>query len=244
MIIEWRYYSSKETRETLSGVDARVHMLAMQLQQLSALDHTHVLPCLGYSHDPKRHRYGIVFRYYSGNSSASPTSLEHRLNQDQPPLIRRNPGDRLSAARSLVGTVYQMLSVNWLHKGISASNVLLFEVDSDSHAVESPFLCGFGLSRRDRDLEPSEWFPSIYLKGFPSFNERLYWHPTRNAAVPDSTRVAVGNLQPSPRYRREFDIYGLGIVLLEIGLWCPIQRIFKDCGTEDLAVFSDELKIR
>ncbi|KAF7553495.1 hypothetical protein G7Z17_g3580 [Cylindrodendrum hubeiense] len=156
VIIEWRHYSSEETRETLSGVDARVHMLAMQLQQLSALAHTGVLPCLGYFHDEKRCRYGIVFRYPGENSAASPTSLEHRLSQDQPRHIRRDLEDRLRAARSLVGTVYQMLSVNWLHKSISSSNILLFEGDRDSHTVESPFLGGFSLTRRDNDLEPTD----------------------------------------------------------------------------------------
>ncbi|SCO78746.1 uncharacterized protein FRV6_02959 [Fusarium oxysporum] len=244
LIIEWRHYSSEETRETRSSIDIRVHMLAMQLQQLSALHHTGVLPCLGYFHDPKRYRYGIAFHYPRGDSAASPTSLADRLNQDQPRRIRRDLGDRLHAARSLIGTVYQMLSVNWLHKNISSSNVLLFEVERDSYTVETPFLCGFDLTRRDNDMEPSGKLPSIYLNNFPSLNERLYWHPARTAAVPDLTASAVGYTLPLTRYRREFDIYSLGVVLLEIGLWCPIKRIFKDCQTEDLGVFSEQLKTK
>ncbi|KAF5532235.1 hypothetical protein FMEXI_12547 [Fusarium mexicanum] len=242
LIIEWRHYSSKETRENRSGIDIRVHMLAMQLQQLSALHHTGILPCLGYFHDQKRYRYGIAFHYPRGDSTASPTSLADRLAQDQPRRIRRDLGDRLRAARCLVGTVYQMLSVNWLHKNISSSNVLLFEVEKDSYTVERPFLCGFDLTRRDNVMEPSGKLPSIYLNNFPSLNERLYWHPTRIAAVPESPANAVGCSHPLTRYRKEFDIYSLGVVLLEIGLWCPIGRIFKDCKTEDLGVFSEELK--
>ncbi|KAF5632085.1 hypothetical protein F52700_6604 [Fusarium sp. NRRL 52700] len=242
LIIEWRHYSSKETRENRSGIDIRVHMLAMQLQQLSALHHTGILPCLGYFHDQKRYRYGIAFHYPRGDSAASPTSLADRLAQDQPRRIRRDLGDRLRAARCLVGTVYQMLSVNWLHKNISSSNVLLFEVEKDFYTVERPFLCGFDLTRRDNVMEPSGKLPSIYLNNFPSLNERLYWHPTRIAAVPESPANAVGCSHPLTRYRKEFDIYSLGVVLLEIGLWCPIGRIFKDCKTEDLGIFSEELK--
>ncbi|EWZ52407.1 hypothetical protein FOZG_02179 [Fusarium oxysporum Fo47] len=244
LIIEWRHYSSEETQETRSSIDIHVHMLAMQLQQLSALHHTGVLPCLGYFHDPKCYRYGIAFHYPRGDSAASPTSLADRLNQDQPRRIRRDLGDRLRAAHSLTGTVYQMLSVNWLHKSISSSNVLLFEVERDSYTVETPFLCGFDLTRRDNDMEPSGKLPSIYLNNFPSLNERLYWHPTRTAAVPDLTASAVGYTLPLTRYRREFDIYSLGVVLLEIGLWYPIKRIFKDCQTEDLGVFSEQLKAK
>ncbi|KAF5262763.1 hypothetical protein FOXYS1_6513 [Fusarium oxysporum] len=244
LIIEWRHYSSEETRETRSSIDIRVHMLAMQLQQLSALHHTGVLPCLGYFHDPKCYRYGIAFHYPRGDSAASPTSLADRLNQDQPRRIRRDLGDRLRAAHSLTGTVHQMLSVNWLHKSISSSNVLLFEVERDSYTVETPFLCGFDLTRRDNDMEPSGKLPSIYLNNFPSLNERLYWHPTRTAAVPDLTASAVGYTLPLTRYRRELDIYSLGVVLLEIGLWYPIKRIFKDCQTEDLGVFSEQLKAK
>ncbi|KAG4281134.1 hypothetical protein FPRO06_10039 [Fusarium proliferatum] len=242
LIIEWRHYSSKETRETRSSIDIRVHMLAMQLQQLSALHHTGILPCLGYFHDQKRYRYGIAFHYPRGDNTASPTSLADRLAQDQPRRIRRDLGDRLRAARSLIGTVYQMLSVNWLHKNISSRNVLLFEVEKDSYTVERPFLCGFDLTRRDNDMEPSGKLPSIYLNNFPSLSERLYWHPTRTAAVSESPANAVGCTRPLTRYRKEFDIYSLGVVLLEIGLWCPIKRIFKDCQTEDLGVFSEMLK--
>ncbi|KAF4419496.1 protein kinase, catalytic domain-containingprotein [Fusarium austroafricanum] len=109
VIIEWRYYSSKETRETRSSVDVRVHMLTIQLQQLSSLHHTGVLPCLGYFHDHKRYRYGITFRYPRNDGAALPTSLADRLHQDQKRRIRRDLGDRLRAARSLIGTVYQML---------------------------------------------------------------------------------------------------------------------------------------
>jgi hypothetical protein len=33
-------------------------------------------------------------------------------------------------------------------------------------------------------------------------------------------------------------VYSLGILLLEIGLWCPVHWILKDCKTDDLAVLA------
>jgi hypothetical protein len=48
----------------------------------------------------------------------------------------------------------------------------------------------------------------------------------------------------SPRYQREYDAYSLTVLLLEIGLWCPISRIFKDSKTDDLLIFVAEIKKR
>jgi hypothetical protein len=39
-------------------------------------------------------------------------------------------------------------------------------------------------------------------------------------------------------------VYSLGILLLEVGFWCPIERTFQDSGTNDLASFTSELKNR
>lgn len=39
-------------------------------------------------------------------------------------------------------------------------------------------------------------------------------------------------------------MYSLGILLLEVGFWCPIGRIYQDCGSSDLKSFTDELKKR
>ncbi|KAH6842425.1 hypothetical protein B0I37DRAFT_381903 [Chaetomium sp. MPI-CAGE-AT-0009] len=242
VIIEWRYYSTKETRTSLAGVDARVHMLAMQLQQLSALDDTGVMACLGHFRDEAHHRYAIVFRYPDDCSAASPVSLGDRLRQDQPLRIRRDLEDRLRIARGLIKTVYQMLSVNWVHKGISSANILLFdESEVNSLSEGRAYLCGFDFARRDADIELSEKLPSVYKNSCPSLDERLYWHPDRNRDH-GSPHNADENTRATPRYRREFDVYSLGVVLLEIGLWCPAQRLLKDCRTEDLVVFAEELR--
>lgn len=230
VMIEWRYYSTKELDGQISRIDSHVHMLAMQLQQLSSLQDTAVLPCLGHFHDEKRHRYALVFRYPDDHSIASPTSLGDRLRSDQPQRIRPDLDYRFRLARSLALTLHQMFCVNWLHKHISSDNILLFEHSADFASLDQPYVCGFGLARRDTKLEVSERLPSVYQDTYRSIEQRLYQHPDRNS---DSG---------PPRYRVEYDVYSLGVLLLEIGLWCSAGRILKDCQTEDLDVVARELK--
>jgi hypothetical protein len=45
-------------------------------------------------------------------------------------------------------------------------------------------------------------------------------------------------------YRREFDVYSLGIILLEIGFWCPIRRVSRDSRSQTPAAFASELRTR
>jgi len=245
-ILEWRYYSTKTLPPMRSYLDARVHNLAMQLQQLSAVSNTGVLPCLGYIHDEKKSRYGFVFEYPKGRSASTPISLRERLKLDHKDRKRRDLNERFDIASVLILTVYRLLSVNWLHKNLSSENVLLFEDSLGDHRTQQVYVCGFSFSRRDAKFELSEELPSIYHDTFASMNERLYWHPDR---LPSSQADNNGESLPNHNlstagYRREFDVYSLGILLLEVGFWCPIERIYHDCGTDTLSSFAAKLEKR
>ncbi|KAH9208695.1 hypothetical protein DL95DRAFT_394996 [Leptodontidium sp. 2 PMI_412] len=246
LIIEWRYYSTKITKEGLSALDIRIHMLAMQLQQSSTLPDISVLNCLGHFRDERNYRYGMVFEYPKDCSKTTPISLRDRLMEDHRRRIRRDLGDRFRVARILVTTIYRLFSVRWFHKNISSNNVLFFENNTNPNTLDTPYVCGFEFARRDAQLESSERFPSLYHEAYTATEQRLYWYPDRIMAIAKESQGKGFELPStsSPRYQREYDAYSLGVLLLEIGLWCPISRIFKDSKTDDLLVFVAEIKKR
>ena len=246
VVIEWRYYSSKMMPENLSTLDIKIHMLTLQLQQLGSQIDVNILNCLGHFHDKTYHRYGIAFDYPKHRLTTTPTTLQKRLLDDHKRRIRRDLEDRFRAAQTLIATTYRFLAVNWLHKNLCSRNIVFFEDDLQSGSLESPYVCGFDFARRDVSLEMTEDIPSSRFEADTSTEQRLYWHPDRNVRFDNDCgdENVEDHKRPSPRYRREYDTYSLGIVLLEIGLWCPILRIFKDAKSDNLQQFSEEVKNR
>lgn len=246
IVIEWRHYSSKIMLESLSTLDIRIHMLTMQLQQLGNQFDVSILNCLGHFHDETFHRYGIAFEYPKGRLTTTPTTLRDRLLDEHKRRIRPDLEDRFRAAQILINTTYRFFAVNWLHKNLCSRNILFFEDDPLSGSLGPPYVCGFDFARRDVSLELTEDIPSSRFDADTSTEQRLYWHPDRNVRFDNhhGDQNIEDHKGHSPRYRREYDTYSLGILLLEIGLWCPVQRIFKDAKSVNLQHFSEEVKNR
>lgn len=281
-VLEWRYYSTRASRQTLAHLDSRVHMLTMQLQQLSTRADAGVLTCLGYVHDEKSARHGLVYAYPDGVAPTpspspspapppTPISLRERLHHDLATATRRDRDARLACARRLVLSVHRLLSVSWLHKNLAAESVLLFENDAgrpetdadadDDDGLPPPFLAAFSFARRDAQLELSERLASVYhqkplhhpadrthrVVAPPGENEHmLYWHPDR-CRIAAGTTLSGGDGAPqhvAQSYRREFDVYSLGVLLLEIGLWCPIEPIARRAGKKDPESFAALLRTK
>ncbi|RYP67872.1 hypothetical protein DL769_005661 [Monosporascus sp. CRB-8-3] len=254
-IVEWRYYPTKASKQERSYIDTRVYSLSIQLCQLSTVGEVCILPSLGYVHDERNSRYGHLFAYPRGYDGLTrPISLQERLRRDHEKHLRCELKERFELARSLALAVYRLLSVNWLHKNLTSENVLLFnkcsggeDSGSGEHGVCQPFVCGFSRSRRDAQLELSEKPATEYGDDPHSEDKRLYWHPGRlalfEAANGHEKSVTSSNLLAAS-YQREFDVYSLGILLLEIGFWCPIKRIFRDCRSPSAVVFATELRAR
>lgn len=216
VLVEWRYYSSRLSPEGLSILDSRVHMLAMQLRQSSTVPNFRVLHCLGYLNADKENRYGMVFRYPQGTTTAS---LRERLARDYKKNVQRDLDARLKLARDLANSVYRFLSTGWLHKNLRADSVLFFEADNAENAYGLPemYLGGFGFTRRDSPRELTENLPSI-LNSLPQESEwLLYVQPT---AVP--SRIDSKDATRSSMYS---DVYSFGILLLEIALWQPVAKL-------------------
>ncbi|KAI5841303.1 hypothetical protein BZA05DRAFT_385302 [Tricharina praecox] len=201
--VEYKPY--KPRRGATQPSDAmirRVRALGNLLCQPSASDagfHTLSCRCIIKEKDHNGralNRYAFLFRLPDGNSG-EPISLSAAItihHSHRPTL-----GQRFQIAKTLATTVFQLHSVGWLHKSIRSENILFFGAPGQMYSQQ--YLVGFEFSRDENDTSTMEQDDAL--------ERNIYRHPDRQG--PPDTRFSVLH-----------DIYSLGVILLEIGLWRPV----------------------
>ncbi|KAI4592011.1 hypothetical protein KJ359_011958 [Pestalotiopsis sp. 9143b] len=214
VIIEWVDYDKED-------VDGRVaHM--RRLDDLARMMHSavdrhpdlHTIDCLGYTDDAGMSRYGLVYR--------APEPSHSTLHKLMSTSEFKTPdlNDRIGLARTLSVALLSLHSLDWLHKSLCSNNILFFPSPFSASAtqatataalvpdISNPYLVGFDASRPDLDIEMS-----VVPKN-PSILD-LHRHP----------KLLSG---PSRRpYCKSYDLYSLGLVLLEIGDWKVLQTYYR-----------------
>ena len=157
-----------------------------------------VLHCVGYV-ERASILTGYAFRLPPDvEPGQSPVTLHHLLcNVDDIPDL----GTRFQLAKALVSAVFEIHSLGWLHRNIQSKSILFWPNPNSKVKIDisKPYLIGFDISRPNQLEE--------YLgKPLSHIGDDLYRHPLYKGAKQHS-------FQPS------FDMYSLGIVLYEIGLW-------------------------
>lgn len=173
----------------------------------------HSPTCLGYvkvdAEDESR--YGIVFeKIADGDVSTIQLRTLHELLQDRP---KPSLSTRISLCASIAECVHSFHAVNWLHKGLRSENVLFFKPKGGQVDLCRPYVTGFELSR-PIDIEGMTEQPGFC----PS--QDIYRHPQAQS------------MQGGGKYRKAYDIYALGIILIEIANW---KRIDVLLGFEDIS---------
>lgn len=157
--------------------------------------------CVGYL-DQSTNVTGYAFRLppeaQPGQAATTLHQLltRHRSGSDIPDL-----GERFELAKILASTVFEIHNLGWMHKNIQPKNVLFWPKSGtkDEPNLSKPYLMGFDISRPNHAGEVSE-------KPLMRPDEDLYRHPHYKGRNPRP-------FQPS------FDMYSLGILMYEIGLW-------------------------
>jgi hypothetical protein len=214
IVIEWRMYNPMQVDDGLKkALQARIEALVRMLRHEPKPQGFRVLDCLGYFEDPAASKFGIVFqspRELDGNPTRLPTTLYEAIGLGRSPFFL---GSRFRLAKQLAESLYELHSSGWLHKSISSHNVLFFGKESGTALpppLEEPYFSGFTSSRPD---DPSQISSQMVERGVG-----IYSHPDVQGFT--GARRA--------RFRAEYDIYSLGIVLLEIGLWKPFEKQIPD----------------
>jgi hypothetical protein len=136
----------------------------------------------------------------------SPAERGRKPSAFKTPLLE----DRFKLALSLATALGKLHSVGWYHQGLQSRNVcLVLHNPGNEHSVVSfdkPFLFGFTKSRA---IEEKISYEDGDVLG------NLYRHPDR------------WEPKPSKRHDALHDLYSLGVVLLEIGLWKELPGLLS-----------------
>ncbi|KAI4221423.1 MAG: hypothetical protein L6R36_006924 [Xanthoria steineri] len=212
VLIEWKFVDRAYEKELKTRVDQLAILLAHTFDPSF-----HSLRCIGFlpkevSYQPDDENsicYGLVFELTI--SSNIPGRLA--------PIIRplstlfadgRKPSlnERRDIALALAETILQLHTAGWLHKGIRSDNVLYIDTGDSNWEygnANGPFLAGYEYAR------PT----TAYTEAMPTEPEQeMYRHPKGQGL----TRA---------NFRRSFDLFALGCVLLEIGLWSNLSEILR-----------------
>ena len=208
----WINWQSTEVPDDNSASSA-VEELAILLAAPKP-DEFCILTCVGYSvlqRGEEEARLALIFEKPHGiDPEAQPTSLFHALDSCTKPALTH----RIALAHKLAQCLLYLHTVNWLHKAFRSSNVLFFPLPNHQLDIRSPYITGFDNSRRSRFNEVTTDVPRVGRM-------EVYRHP--------DTQID-GPMLP---YRKTFDIYSLGLVLVEIALWKPLVSIMGIQETVD-----------
>ena len=171
----------------------------------------HALRCRGLVEIVGKDIFGMVYDFPEG---ATGGSGQYRLRDTfgfAP--FRPSASSRRRLAFELSSTVLLLHTAGWVHKGIRSANVLYFRPqlpnlpEDTDRTLEEPWLMGYEYARFDNpdmmsELQSSE--PGV----------DIYRHPDILGGEPCS-------------FTKNHDVYALGLVLLEIGFWCPLVKIIR-----------------
>ena len=176
--------------------------------------------CLGYFNDPecketdfRGGRLGFVFEK-PADTTATPVSLRELLKTRSKPSLT----ERVALAKKISESLMALHSVNWLHKNLRSHNIIFFPGPGYTVDYSCPYLSGFGYASppfsQDLTEKPSQ---------NPEYD--MYRHPRTRGLGPRDGRQG---------FRRAYDIYSLGVVLLEIANWQTIDSVLEIANPSSL----------
>ncbi|KAL8668361.1 MAG: hypothetical protein Q9168_007012, partial [Polycauliona sp. 1 TL-2023] len=120
--------------------------------------------------------------------------------------------DRFRLAFNLTSSLLHLHARGLLHRNINSRNVVFFTNDAQGSSDSKPWKNG--LIRRPFLTSFDQCSEDVYEEIEEPFISNIYRHP-------QADRGRRSSFKPS------FDIYSLGLLLLEIGLWMPISKLWK-----------------
>lgn len=207
--IEWKEYDGQHGPQSHWN-----EMISQRVQKLSVLLASKSTPaefrapfCMGYfdGSTTECDRFGLVYRIPAGApDGAGPLSLRQYICTGRKTTLN----ERISLAHSLAQSLMYLHSVSWLHKSIRSENVLFFPGPSTTAInISQPILSGFGYARPDDPGAETE-------RQIRQLDQDLYRPPECQS-------------MSYSRSKKSHDIFALGILLVEIAYWKPIEAIME-----------------
>ncbi|KAJ5110826.1 hypothetical protein N7532_001361 [Penicillium argentinense] len=193
-----------------------------------------LLRCIGFYYNPAPSpHFGLIYQLpidRDGDFISFKSLLNVREKNGRRMKLKYSLNQRLEFARKLATAVFFVHSLGWVHKAIRAQNILLLGRTSHSQkgggneyvkwALESPALVGFEIARTSEgDTDPGRRRRMPLELG-------IYIHPDLQSP---STSI---------RHSMCHDIYSLGVILLEVGIWSSLEtrsELHSDMNPEDIS---------
>jgi len=211
--VEWRYITSHLPEPQRAAMKSRIKRLGYLLKKVNSQPVFRVPNFIGLYEDPnyglgtETTRWGFMFSVPEGDFAPSISSTMTKGSFPNPLSLKDyikgakmehipTLGQRVKLAVSLSITFAMLHSAGWLYKGFSSQTVWFFTPfkgrGQGPPPLENPYITGFSSSR------PSD-HKSLERK---QIGDQYWLHPATSRG-----------------FTKRLDLYSLGVVLLEIGLW-------------------------
>jgi serine/threonine protein kinase len=172
------------------------------------------LPFKGYARDATEHnsRYVFAFEYPKGSLTLKPLSLHYLIGSSNG-KYRLSLSDRFHVAKMIARCLGTLHSDGWLHKSIRSNAIKFFFHDVENTPkldTSTPYLTEFGFSR-----PVGAFSAGIESSIAVDLALDVYRHPHRFG-------------EPSDIFNMVHDVYSLGVVLLEIGVWKTAKQLYDE----------------
>lgn len=242
VIVEYHEYEGELKRDDLEPdevdeLKAPIRNLAWLLQSTTfasnssdSLDQPKIyaLECLGFIDQPIEERSAFLYKLPASESDdgTSLTTLHAFINAidsaNKRPLKKPSLNDRFSMAHSLALTVSNVHASAWVHKNIWSRGILLFLETSSGVSTAGLYEQRLSTPSPGNRIVSylSDWGYARSVKQGTDMRSdfevepNLYRHPNRQG-------------KPTHQFSHLHDIYALGVVLLEIGLWVTLSRLME-----------------
>jgi hypothetical protein len=211
VLVEWKSFSPElsveDSKSRISGITSLLH-LTNESRPRDLMIPWCIGSVQGSANSGGDRAAGILYDIHAScPEPAMPESLLDRLEayNKAPNTVQRPPLEaRLRLARALAHAVYSLHGARWLHKGLRPGNIIFFPPASSSSTTvasvfpwHKPQLIGFDYAR------PAD---QTHLSEDTCVINDLYRHPSVQGV-------------PRPTFVPAFDLFALGLILLEIGCW-------------------------
>lgn len=219
-------------------IEHRMNALALLLKETHYSEQLRYPRCSGYIREPYTNghregiRFGLVFHKPAGVAPTTrPVSLLDLLNAAPSPQAPSMTA-RVALIVSLAECLERFHAVGWLHKSLRSSNIIFFPDRDDAGGqvdLTRPYVSGFDYARPSKEAHYTE----VLVRNAA---HDLYRHPHVQGSGREADSSYAG-------FKRGYDMYSLGVVLLEVARWEPISRVVG-LPEEKAATLSDTMAVK
>lgn len=175
------------------------------LLRLAGKSELRTLPFVGYIEKPSMEppQYAFLFRYPERALEQSPVSLHEILSSERHEVSLEG---RFGIAKRVATSLWTLHTDSWVHKSFRSQSIVFFLEQGGITTCRDPYLVNFEYSRPANQNTTWTWDQDE--------DKNLYRHPERQGS-------------PTRSFDKTHDVYALGVVLLEIGLWQTAFEIRK-----------------